>query len=102
MSSREPVPGASEDVPGTGDPVEPRKPGDPVGYAAVGLGFLGIVFFGIGLGVLTAILGGLAGQRAREREGSFELAYLALLLALVDGVVWLVMQKLFQLPVFVG
>ncbi len=102
MSSREPVPGASEGAPGGGDPVAPRPPADPVGVVAVGLGFLGIVVFGIGLGVLAAILGALAGQRARERGGSFELAYLALLLALVDGVVWLVMQKLFQLPIFVG
>lgn len=117
MNSRDPVSGASDGVPGTGDPVkgdpvkgdpgagdpdEPRVPADPVGYVAVGLGFLGIVVFGIGLGVLAAILGGLAGQRARERGGSFELAYLALLLAVVDGVVWLVMQKLFQLPIVVG
>ena len=102
MSSREPVPGASEGVPGTGEPVVPRPPPDPVGVVAVVLGFVGIVVFGIALGIVTAIVGSIAGQRAREQGRSLELAYLAMLLAAVDGAVWIVMQILFPVPIVVG
>ena len=102
MSSREPAPGASEGVPDTGDRGRAEATGRSRRVVAVGLGFLGIVVFGIGLGLLAAILGGIAGAAGARAGRSFELAYLALLLAAVDGVVWIVMQMLFQLPIFVG
>ncbi|MEO9138428.1 MAG: hypothetical protein ABI345_05115 [Jatrophihabitans sp.] len=80
----------------------PPRGQDPVAIVAVGLGLLGIVFFGIVLAVVTAILGAQAGQRARESGRSFELPYLAFLLAFVDGVVWLAMHYLFKVPIWIG
>lgn len=79
-----------------------RPAADPVAVTAVALGFVGIVFFGILMTVVVGILGAFAGQRAREDGRSFELAYLAFLLAGVDGVVWIAMQLVFEVPIFVG
>ena len=93
-----PEPEADDRATGSG----PTQGQDPVGVAAVGLGFLGIVFFGILLGIAAGFLGAWAGQRARAAERGFELAYLAFLLAAVDGIVWLVMQGLFEVPIWIG
>jgi hypothetical protein len=79
-----------------------RPPADPVGVLALVCGFVGIVVCGIVLAIVTAIIGGMAGQRAREHGRSLETAYLALLLAGVDGVVWIVMHILFDIPLAVG
>lgn len=79
-----------------------RTPADPVGVVALVFGFVGIVVCGIVFAIVTAILGGMAGQRAREAGRSLETAYLALLLAGVDGIVWIVLHILFELPLAVG
>lgn len=75
---------------------------DPVGVAAVVVGLLGIVVFGILAALVAGILGAIAGGRARESGRSYDLAYLAFLLAAVDGVVWLVLHFLFDIPIQVG
>lgn len=102
-----PVPGPDDREPEWStafpDPARPRPTGqDPVAVIAVGAGFLGIVFFGILAAVVAGVLGAVAGQRARESGRSFELPYLAFGLAFVDGVVWLVMQTLFEVPIWIG
>ncbi len=91
-------PQADDQTTGSG----PAQGQDPVGVVAVGLGLLGIVLFGILLGIVAGFLGAWAGQRARAAGRSFELAYLAFLLAAVDGIVWLVMQGLFEVPIWIG
>jgi hypothetical protein len=84
-------------------PEDPAAAGpDLVGVVAVGAGFLGIVVFGIVLALVAGIAGAIAGQRAREAGRSPELAYLAFILAAVDGVVWLVLHLLFEIPIQVG
>ena len=97
------------DPPPTGvDPVEggypepEPSPGDPLGMAAIVVGCIGLVFFGIVLAMLTAVLAGIAGQQARERRTSMENAYIAFLLAGLDGVVWLVLHMLFDLNFLAG
>ena len=79
-----------------------RAPADPVGVVALVFGFVGIVVCGIVFAIVTAILGGMAGQRAREAGRSLETAYLALLLAGVDGIVWIALHILFDIPLAVG
>lgn len=75
---------------------------DPVGVVAAGVGFLGIVFFGVLLGLIAALLGAVAGQRARESGRSMELPFLGLILGAVDGVVWIALHLLFDVPVPLG
>ena len=75
---------------------------DPLSVAAVVVGLLGIVVFGILAALIAGILGSIAGQRAREAGRSLELAYLAFILAAVDGVVWLVLHLLFDIAIQVG
>lgn len=75
---------------------------DPIGVVAIVLGCIGIVTFGMVLALVTAVLGGITGQRAREARRSMDNAYLALGLAAVDGVVWIVLHLLFDLPFYAG
>lgn len=86
------------------DDLAPETSGgiDPLGVAAVVVGLLGIVVFGILAALIAGILGSIAGQRAREAGRSLELAYLAFILAAVDGVVWLVLHLLFDIAIQVG
>jgi hypothetical protein len=73
-----------------------------VGIAAIVVGCLGLVVFGIGLAILTAVLAGIAGQRARDRRTSAENAYIAFALAGLDGVVWIVLHIIFDLKFVAG
>lgn len=75
---------------------------DPVGIAAIVVGCIGLVVFGIVLAIVTAVLAGIAGQHARERRTSFENAYIGLVLAALDGVVWLVLHMIFDLKFVAG
>ncbi|MDT4923421.1 MAG: hypothetical protein QOG01_1134 [Pseudonocardiales bacterium] len=75
---------------------------DDLGIAAVVLGCIGIVAFGIVLAIVTAVLGSVAGARARNQQRPLGTAYLALGLAALDGFVWLVMHYLFELPIWAG
>lgn len=75
---------------------------DPVGVVAVFAGFVGILFFGLLMALVTAILGAWAGQRARDAGRSMQQAYLALFMAMVDGVVWLVLHLAFEMPFWLG
>ncbi len=79
-----------------------RAPTDPVGVLALVCGFVGIVVCGIVFAIVTAILGGMTGQRAREHGRSLETAYLAMLLAGVDGIVWIVLHLLLDVPLAIG
>jgi hypothetical protein len=85
-----------------GYPQPERPPGDPLGMAAIVVGCIGLVFFGIVLALVTAVLAGIAGQRARERRASLENAYIAFVLAGLDGVVWLILHMLFGLSFLAG
>ena len=84
------------------EPEAAPTPADPVGVLALVSGFVGIVVCGIVFAIVTAILAGSAGQRAREAGRSYETAYLAMALAGVDGVVWIVLHILFDIPLAVG
>ena len=75
---------------------------DPVGMAAIVSGCVGLVFFGIVLAIVTAVLAGIAGQRAREARRSYENAYIGFALAGLDGVVWIVLHMLFDLSFIAG
>lgn len=75
---------------------------DPVSLAAFVVGGIGIVFLGIVAAIVTALLAAEAGKRARADGRSQENAYFAVGLAFVDGVVWLLLQHLFQLPIWAG
>jgi len=89
--------------PGADKSVEEAGAGtDPVGVAAIVVGCLGLVVFGIVLAIVTATLAGVAGQRARERRTSPENAYIGMGLAALDGVVWLVLHMLFGLRFIAG
>lgn len=93
-----------DDLPPAFDEAEDPAPSgmDPVAIAAVAVGLIGIVIFGILAALIGAILGGMAGQRARESGRSLELPYIALLLAGVDGIVWIALHALFEIPYTVG
>ncbi len=80
----------------------PTKKGDPLGLTAIVLGCIGIVAFGMVLCIVTAVLAAMAGQEARKDGRSFDNAYIAFGLAAVDGVVWIVLHKLFELPFAAG
>lgn len=75
---------------------------DPVGVAAVIVGLVGIVVFGAFFALVAGVLGAVAGQRARESGRSFELAYLAFGLAALDGIVWIALHLMFELPFVLG
>jgi hypothetical protein len=79
-----------------------REPADPVGVAAIVVGCIGLVVFGIVLAIVTAVLAGIAGQRARVARTSAENAYIAFGLAALDGVVWLVLHMIFDLQFVAG
>ena len=111
IPNRELLPEAEQaDLSGLAELAEPRpaEPGTPrpapdmVGVAAVAVGFVGIVVFGILAALVAGILGGWAGQRARDAGRSMELAYLAIILAGVDGIVWIALHLLFDIPVQLG
>ena len=84
------------------EPATGPTPADPVGVLALVAGFVGIVVCGIVFAIVTAILGGMAGQRARDSGRSLETAYLAMGLAAVDGVVWIALHILFDVPLVIG
>jgi hypothetical protein len=96
------LPGA--DAPGRADDSvgEAVGVGDPLGVAAIVLGCIGIVVAGIALTIVTAFVASLAGSRARESGRSLENAYLGFALAAVDGVVWLVLHLMFDIPFLLG
>ena len=75
---------------------------DTVAVVAVAVGIVGLVVFGLALAIVAGVLGATAGQRARESGRSFRPAYLAFALAVADGVVWIVLHLLFELPVQFG
>lgn len=75
---------------------------DPLGVAAIVTGCIGILVFGVGLAIVTAVLASLAGARAREEGRSLDNAYIAFGLAVLDGVVWIVLQMIFDLPFIAG
>jgi hypothetical protein len=77
-------------------------PGDPLGVAAIVVGCIGLVAFGIVLSIVTAVLAGMAGQRARELRRSAENAYIGFGLAALDGIVWIVLHLLFDLQFVAG
>jgi hypothetical protein len=79
-----------------------KKPGDPLGVAAIVLGCIGIVAAGFILAIVTAVVASAAGQAARRDGRSLENAYLAFGLAVLDGVVFIVLHYLFNLPAFAG
>jgi hypothetical protein len=91
-------PGA--DVPGRADDVVGG--GDPLGTTAIVLGCIGIVVAGVALAIVTAIVASLAGSSARAAGRSLENAYLGFALAAVDGVVWLVLHLMFEIPFLLG
>ena len=92
----------SSEIEPESEPTTEPTPTDPVGVLAVVLGFLGIVVCGIVLAIVTAIVAGSAGQRAREAGRSYDTAYLALLLSGVDGIVWIVLHIMFDIPLAIG
>lgn len=84
------------------EPDEAPQPADPVGVAAIVVGCIGLVVFGIVLALVTALLAGIAGQRAQERRTSFENAYIGFVLAALDGIVWIVLHLAFDLQFVAG
>lgn len=85
-----------------GDGNPERAASDPLGVAAIVLGCIGLVTFGFVLAIVTAVVATMAGQRAVREGRSAENAYIAFGLAALDGVVFLVLHYLFDLPAFAG
>ena len=81
---------------------EPGTAGDPLGTAAIVTGCIGIVALGLLLTVITAVLAAYAGSSARANGRSLENAYLGFGLAAVDGVVWIVLHMMFDIPFWLG
>ena len=75
---------------------------DPFGTAAIIVGCIGLVAFGILLAIVTAVLAGMAGQRAKEAGRSLENAYIAFGLAALDGIVWIALHLIFDLQFIAG
>jgi hypothetical protein len=75
---------------------------DPIGVAAIVLGCIGLVTFGFVLAIVTAVVASVAGQRAVRARRSLDNAYIAFVLAALDGIVFLVLHYLFRLPAFAG
>jgi hypothetical protein len=84
------------------EPDNPAAVSDPLGIAAIVVGCIGLVVFGLVLAIVTALLAGTAGQRARERRSSYENAVIGLILAALDGVVWIVLHLAFDLKFAAG
>jgi len=70
--------------------------------AALVCGWVGIFVAGAGMALVTARLAVGAGRRAREEGRSLEQAYLALGLAAADGVVWIALHLMFDIPWALG
>lgn len=96
----EPTPDWLRSTPDPDAPVPTDR--DPVAVVAVACGFIGIVVFGLLLAVVTAVLGAWAGQRARETGRTYELPFLAIGLAFVDGAVWVALHLMFEIPQWLG
>jgi hypothetical protein len=95
------LPGAP--LPGSADyPEEPRSTSDPLGVIAIVCGCIGILVGGVLLAIITGVLAAAAGQQARAAGRSPDNAYIAFVLAGVDGVVWLVLHMLFDLNFLAG
>jgi hypothetical protein len=92
------APRSADHVPET----ETRGLEDPLGMTAIVLGCIGIVTLGFVLAIITAIVATVAGQRARAEKRSLENAYIGFMLAALDGVVWIVLHKFFELNVYFG
>ena len=75
---------------------------DRWGVAALACGWVGIVFAGIVMALVTAWLAVTAGRLAREQGRSLETAYLALALSAGDGIVWIVLHLAFDIPWALG
>lgn len=78
------------------------RAGDPLGVLAIVLGCVGLVTFGFVLCIVTAVVATAAGQRARREGRSLENAYIAFVLAALDGFVFLALHYMFRLPAFAG
>jgi hypothetical protein len=83
-------------------PEDAARPSDSLGLAAIVVGCIGLVVFGIVLSIVTAVLAGMAGQRAREQRRSLDNAYIAFGLAALDGAVWIVLHLVFDLKFAAG
>ena len=81
---------------------EGERVADPLGAIAIAVGCVGIVVAGIVCTVLTGFLAAVAGAQAREAGRSQENAYIAFGLAVLDGVVWLVLHLMFDIPFVFG
>jgi hypothetical protein len=81
---------------------ERKSTSDPLGVLAIVLGCIGLVTFGFVLCIVTAVVASAAGQAARRDGRSLDNAYIAFALAALDGVVFLVLHYLFELPAFAG
>jgi ABC-type phosphate transport system permease subunit len=86
--------------PGDGE-VAPAGP-DYLGVTAIILGCLGIVAFGLFLAVPVAILSAMAGAKAKAEGRSLDNAVIGLVLAAVDGVVWVVLHLLIDFATWAG
>jgi hypothetical protein len=78
------------------------KKADRLGVAAIVCGCVGLLVAGILLAIVTGVLASVAGAKAREANRPLDNAYIALGLAVLDGVVWLALQFLFELPALAG
>ncbi len=98
------APGRADNSEGPGSESEQARAqaGDPLGVAAIVLGCIGIVTFGLVLCVVTAVVASIAGARARAAGRSLDNAYIGFVLAAVDGVVWIVLHMLFDLTYLAG
>jgi hypothetical protein len=76
--------------------------GDPLGAAAIACGCLGILVAGLVLTLVTGVLAAAAGANARAAGRSLENAYLGFALAALDGLVWIVLHLMFDIPFLLG
>jgi hypothetical protein len=97
-----PEPPRADAVPDPYPDPDAAAAGDPWGVAAIVVGCIGLVLFGIVLAIVTAVLAGIAGQDAREKRRSFENAYIAFGLAALDGIVWIVLHMIFDIKFVAG
>lgn len=75
---------------------------DLLGIVAIALGCVGILVAGIVFCLVVGFLAAVAGGRAREQGRSLDNAYIAFLLAAVDGVAWIVLHVLFDMHFLFG